>query len=50
MSYKCPGQATDEIVIRKIKKKLGNTSYAMSRKDSRLSQSPRTPTSSKGAE
>lgn len=50
MSYKTTDQATDEVINRKIKKKLGNASYTLARRDSRLSQSPRTPTSTKAAE
>lgn len=43
MSYTREGQATDSIIMTRLKKKLGNTGYQQGRKDARLSASPRTP-------
>jgi hypothetical protein len=39
-SYDLPKEATDEVVLTKLKRKIGNNSYAINR----ASRSPRTPT------
>ena len=43
MSYQKDGQATDDIIMKRMKEKLGNNSYLHSKRDARNSVSPRTP-------
>lgn len=45
-SYQIVGQATDAIIMQRLKKKLGNNSYILAKRDVRNSESPcLTPTS-----